>query len=43
MNGNETIVDGLFAIAASLDGVARAISKLGLAEASTPMGDSANF
>ncbi len=32
------VVDGLFAIAASLAGVAQAIYKLGLADASTPMG-----
>ena len=34
----ETIADGLFAVAKSLDGVAKAIIRLGNADAATPMG-----
>jgi hypothetical protein len=33
-----TVVDGLFAIAKALDGVAHAIHRLGNADACTPMG-----
>lgn len=33
-----TVVDGLFAIAQALDGVAHAIHRLGNADACTPMG-----
>lgn len=36
--GTGNVADGLFAIAHSLDGVARAIRDLGNADATTPMG-----
>jgi hypothetical protein len=36
--GAATTVDGLFAVASALDGVAKAIQRLGNADAATPMG-----
>lgn len=38
MSNSGNVADGLFAIAHSLDGVARAIRDLGNADAATPMG-----